>query len=347
MSWGGKGSAFWTRRDAHEGTSTPPGTPTPRDNPQGGARHPTEDTRSLHRPAPWPRPLTTPPALPGPAPRTSSSPFDPPPAHRQAPPQFRLLPSAPPSAPCVSAAARNWRGTATARARASWGGTSGGAGARLPAAREGGPAGLRDMKVSPAAAGRGSVRVPAPAPPPRAASVPLREVSARTARGKRREAGADERACWSERTVGGGQRAGEAVSGGAGSPGGASADRCGRASGREVPSGRARLGVTGGVSRRGAGGVGAPRPQGEATPCSLGCTGPEPPRSAPGLERIDGAHQVTSAEPTGVRGRAGGEPDPARVSTPGRPCIAGAPCSAASTPRKAPAVWTPGGGRPA
>lgn len=89
----------------------------PSKRPAGGRSPPRRRRGVLAPPSSSARPLTTP--LPCQAPPLAPAlppPFDPPPAHRQAPPQSRLLPSAPPSVPCASTAARNWRGTATARA---------------------------------------------------------------------------------------------------------------------------------------------------------------------------------------------------------------------------------------
>lgn len=93
---------------------------------------------------------------PGPAPTPSAAP--PPVPARPRP--HRLLPLARPRpcVPCVTLAA--WKPAWQQPARAFWGGTSGGVRERLPAARENCPAGIRDMKVSPAAAGRGGVRAP-------------------------------------------------------------------------------------------------------------------------------------------------------------------------------------------
>lgn len=102
---------------------------------------------------------------PGPAPSSSAAPpLAPPPA--SAPPPVQAPPhagSSPlgrprPCVPCVTAAA--WKPAWQQPARAFWGGTSGGVRERLPAARENCPAGIRDMKVSPAAAGRAGVRAP-------------------------------------------------------------------------------------------------------------------------------------------------------------------------------------------
>lgn len=103
---------------------------------------------------------------PGPAPSSSAAPPSPRPRLRPRPAPCpgpaprRLLPPGPaPPLRAVRDGGGVEAGVATARAGVR-GGTSGGVRERLPAARENCPAGIRDMKVSPAAAGRAGVRAP-------------------------------------------------------------------------------------------------------------------------------------------------------------------------------------------
>lgn len=170
-----------------------------------------------------------------------------PPACLQAPPSYRPLPS--PRPPIPSPHQRAVRGgggggggaeTGLAlrrRARTSRGGASGGAHERLPAVCGGGPAGLRNMKVSPAAAGREvpAPRVPAPAPSPLTSSAPFVKWAARVRAGGAAldpTPGVDERVCVRE-DVGAPHRVGSRERGW----GAQSVHRCGRACGNTNLSG--------------------------------------------------------------------------------------------------------------
>lgn len=129
-----------------------PGEPGAHGAPDAGELATPRRVRGPHAPGSWLHrdPASTGPGLlPGPASR---------PRPHQAPP---LVPAPPQRA--VRGGGGAEAGVALRlRARAPRGGASGGAIERLPAVRGVCPAGLRDMKVSPAAAGRGGARVPRP-----------------------------------------------------------------------------------------------------------------------------------------------------------------------------------------